>query len=152
MLLDIPAMKLTRLATQYKIIKFLTFYTFLSLFIENFSKCNNRSLQDLCLSLTLLSEATLTLSFTRKLNLKPNHSILVCPRFERIIFSQTPGMPLPSIEEPKGEYPTYITQESGKVVPVVQVLFHIGSIMSASWIFGVFPSLRLTATQSTLAS
>ena len=32
-------------------------------------------------------------------------------------------MPLPSIEEPKGEYPTYITQESGKVVPVVQVLF-----------------------------
>ena len=39
-------------------------------------------------------------------------------------------MPLPSIEEPKGEYPTYITQESGKVVPVVQVLFHIGSMRS----------------------
>ena len=150
MLLDIPAMKLTRLATQYKIIQFLTFYTFLSLFIENFSKCNNRSLQDLCLSLILLSEATLTLSFTRKLNLKPKHPF-VCPRFERIIFSQTPGMPLPSIEEPKGEYPTYITQESGKVVPVVQVLFHIGS-MRSSWIFGVFPSLRLTATQSTLAN
>ena len=61
-------------------------------------------------------------------------------------------MPLPSIEEPKGEYPTYITQESGKVVPVVQVLFHIGRIMSALWIFGVFPSLRLTATQNTLAN
>ena len=39
-------------------------------------------------------------------------------------------MPLPSIEEPKGEYPTYITQESGKVVPVVQVLFHIGCMRS----------------------
>ena len=65
------------------------------------------------------------------------------------IFSQRPDEPLPSIEEPKGEYPTYITQvgteqryrpkyitfftfvvifyliyitqESGKVVPVVQV-------------------------------
>ena len=38
-----------------------------------------------------------------------------------IIFSQVPDTPLPSIEEPKGDYPTYITQESGKVVPVVQV-------------------------------
>ena len=27
----------------------------------------------------------------------------------------------PSVETPKGEYPTYVTQKSGKVVPVVQV-------------------------------
>lgn len=31
------------------------------------------------------------------------------------------GEDLPSIDEPKGDYPTYITQPSGKVVPVVQV-------------------------------
>ena len=30
------------------------------------------------------------------------------------------GDDYPSIETPKGDYPTYITQESGKVVPVVQ--------------------------------
>lgn len=27
----------------------------------------------------------------------------------------------PSVEQPKGPYPTYVTQASGKVVPVVQV-------------------------------
>ena len=31
------------------------------------------------------------------------------------------GEQKPSVEEPKGDYPTYITQKSGKVVPVVQV-------------------------------
>lgn len=29
--------------------------------------------------------------------------------------------PLPSIEVPQGDYPTYVTQSDGKVVPVVQV-------------------------------
>ena len=46
---------------------------------------------------------------------------------KQLIFSQVPDTPLPSIEEPKGDYPTYITQESGKVVPVVQVLYKLAS-------------------------
>ena len=36
---------------------------------------------------------------------------------------------MPSIEEPKGDYPTYITQESGKVVPVVQVPPENGTLL-----------------------
>jgi len=34
---------------------------------------------------------------------------------------EDPEEPLPSIEWPRGDYPTYVTQEGGRVVPVVQV-------------------------------
>ena len=37
------------------------------------------------------------------------------------LFTREDGKEPPSIEKPKGDYPTYIKQESGKVVPVVQV-------------------------------
>ena len=66
-----------------------------------------------------------------------------------IIFSQVPDTPLPSIEEPKGDYPTYITQESGKVVPVVQVPHQKGTLLEELVPLFLF---RLTATQSTWAN
>jgi hypothetical protein len=65
-------------------------------------------------------EASLILSSTRKFKEK-----LIELTFSKVlnenIFRQVPDTPLPSIEYPRGDYPTYITQESGKVVPVVQV-------------------------------
>ena len=65
-----------------------------------------------------------------------------------VVFSQDHDTPLPSIEEPKGDYPTYITQESGKVVPVVQVNIyrHLLKILVLLFLS------RLTATQSTSAT
>ena len=40
------------------------------------------------------------------------------------LFTSGVGKDPPSIEVPEGDYPTYITQRSGKVVPVVQVYYH----------------------------
>merc|ERR1711936_344763 len=50
----------------------------------------------------------------------PELDLVVGGHSHTFLYTQSPDEPLPSIEEPKGEYPTYITQESGKVVPVVQ--------------------------------
>jgi len=50
----------------------------------------------------------------------PELDLVVGGHSHTFLYTQVPDAPLPSIEEPKGDYPTFITQESGKVVPVVQ--------------------------------
>merc|ERR1711971_996024 len=50
----------------------------------------------------------------------PDLDLVVGGHSRTFLYTQVPDTPLPSIEEPKGDYPTFITQESGKVVPVVQ--------------------------------
>merc|ERR1712130_535866 len=50
----------------------------------------------------------------------PELDLVVGGHSHTFLYTQVPDTPLPSIEKPRGDYPTYITQESGKVVPVVQ--------------------------------
>jgi len=50
----------------------------------------------------------------------PELDLVVGGHSHTFLYTPTADKPVPSIETPKGEYPTYITQDGGKVVPVVQ--------------------------------
>merc|ERR1711962_1898125 len=50
----------------------------------------------------------------------PELDLVVGGHSHTFLYTPTPTAPLPSTEQPRGDYPTYVTQTGGKVVPVVQ--------------------------------
>lgn len=51
------------------------------------------------------------------------HTSLFCMHYTKTYKVLLPGENVPHIEQPLGDYPTIVTQENGRKVPVVQVCY-----------------------------